>query len=155
MKRAPRNRFGWRDRYCVWLLSFALLSLLGAFAQPQLTLERQHFAYLAVFDITQSMNVQDVSHDDTELTRLRFAKRTLREIIHQLPCGNELGVGIFTQHRTLLLIAPVEVCESYGELLALIGKIDWRMAWDARSEVAKGLYSSVAVADAVLSLIHI
>lgn len=62
-----------------------------------------------------------------------------------LPCGSVVGVGLYTGHRSLLLFAPVEVCARYEEISTVVDKIDWRMAWVARSEVAKGLHSALAV----------
>ena len=60
-----------------------------------------------------------------------------------MDCGSEVGVGLFTGHRTLVLFAPVEVCAHYGDMAGTIAAIDWRMAWEARSEVAKGVHSAL------------
>ncbi len=106
-------------------------------------LERATYRYVFVFDITQSMNVMDVSADGSALTRLDYAKQSAAKSLSTLPCGAEVGLALFSGHRAFLLITPIEICANYGELLIMLDSIDWRMTWEARSEVAKGLYKSV------------
>ncbi|NKC11499.1 MAG: MxaL protein [Gammaproteobacteria bacterium] len=140
----------------VVLLAGALLLVLTTLFDPQLTYQQPRYRFLAVFDITQSMNVTDAGTSyDARLSRLTRAKHTLGEILPHLPCATEMGVGIFTQHRTLPLIAPVEVCANRNELAELIAKLSWEMAWDARSEVAKGLFSALSVAKTLGEHTHI
>lgn len=100
---------------------------------------------LIVFDITQSMNVQDMRWDNHAETRLEAAKQLVRASLNAVPCGSELGVGIFTGHRSFVLFKPVEACAHYAEISSVINDIDWRMAWAARSEVAKGIHSGLLV----------
>lgn len=128
----------------LWLLIGALALLLVALARPTANLERDFFNYLFVFDITQSMNVEDAGPGGAQ-SRLSFAKQTVRESLAELPCGSRAGLAIFTEHRSFLLFAPVEICEHYGELADMLSVIDWQMAWAARSEVAKGLFSGLVV----------
>jgi mxaL protein len=125
-------------------LSVAALAL--ALTRPTLVLERDAFRHLLVFDITQSMNVEDVPWRGGHRSRLEHAKASAIDALARLPCGSAAGVGLFTGHRTLLLFAPVEVCEHYGDISMTIRSVDWRMAWAARSEVAKGLHSSLEAA---------
>jgi mxaL protein len=49
----------------------------------------------------------------------------------------------FSGHRVFLLITPIEICANYRELTGIVGRIDWRMSWEARSEVAKGLHKGI------------
>ena len=49
-------------------------------------------------------------------TRLEQAKAAAVEALARLPCGSEVGLGLFTGHRTLVLFTPVEVCEHYGDI---------------------------------------
>jgi mxaL protein len=63
-----------------------------------------------------------------------------------LPCGSEAGLAIFAAHRTLVLFSPVEVCANFDALSEMLKKINWRMAWTARSEVSKGLFSAIEAA---------
>lgn len=124
-----------------WLLLAVVLLGIAAtrttFRIPQVT-----YRYLFVLDITQSMNVIDSESKYGELTRLEFAKVAVDSALAELPCGSEAGLGIFTEHRTFVMFTPVEVCGHYQALSGMLEKIDWRMAWAARSEVAKGLYSA-------------
>ena len=129
------------------LLGLLLVCLLLAltFAYPNVTLERDNYRYLFVFDITQSMNVEDVGQP--MIDRLSFAKQQLITALNELPCDSEAGLALFTGHRAFLLFTPVALCAHYDELVAMLNKVDWRMAWKARSEVAKGLYKSIALAE--------
>ena len=87
---------------------------------------------------------RDSQHWDAKYN-LELALALLPDL-EQLPCGSQLGLAIFTEHRSFLLFSPVEVCDNYTAISAMLDKVDWRMAWAARSEVAKGLYSSLSLA---------
>ena len=126
----------------------AALGLAAAgLGKPMLPLPADVFRHLVVFDITQSMNVGDAVPGDDTLTRLEHAKTVVLEAATTLPCGSELGLGLFTGHRTFLLVAPVEICTSYPDLVATVRAVDWRMAWTARSEIAKGVHSALGIAE--------
>ncbi len=133
----------------VVLLAVALALVVIALARPTLLLSSGVFRHLVVFDITQSMNVGDATPSDTAPTRLEHAKAAVLEAAAALPCGSEIGLGLFTGHRTFLVLAPVEVCASYADISEIVRGVDWRMAWAARSEVAKGVHSGLAVAKAL------
>ena len=109
-------------------------------------LDRDLFSHVVVFDVTQSMNVADMRQGGASVSRLQFAKQALRQALLQLPCGSKLGLGLFTEYRSYLLFAPVEVCANLSELRATLDHIDTRMAWTGNSEVAKGLFSGIAIA---------
>jgi len=102
--------------------------------------------HVVVLDITQSMNVPDVAYQGRPLPRLAAAKAMLADAIVELPCGSKIGLGLFTEYRALVILAPVEVCANRAELLASLAQIDGRMAWTGNSEVAKGLNSSLRAA---------
>jgi mxaL protein len=131
------------------LLAVALLLVAIALAKPTLPLSSGVFRHLVVFDITQSMNVGDATPADAAPTRLEHAKAAVLEAAAALPCGSEIGLGLFAGHRTFLVLAPVEVCASYADISEIVRTVDWRMAWAARSEVAKGVHSGLAVAEAL------
>jgi mxaL protein len=134
----------WRNPQVMFL--FLSLVLLGAtFARPTMQLEKQTYRYVFVFDISQSMNVMDVSDTGGPITRLNYAKQTAIESLLTLPCGTEVGLALFTGHRAFLLTTPIETCDNYRELSSMLNNIDWRMTWEARSEIAKGLYKSIAL----------
>lgn len=80
-----------------------------------------------VFDISQSMNVQDYELDGAPISRLSIAHEAVRRTLRDLPCGSRVGWAAFTGYRTILLLAPVEVCDYYNDLLASLDQIDGRM----------------------------
>ncbi len=127
-------------------LLVACAALVVGLANPSMEVGRTLHRQLLVFDITQSMNVVDDPRGADPPTRLDRARRAALGAMAKLPCGSQIGLGLFTGHRTLVLFAPVEVCAHYGDMAATIEAIDWRMAWEARSEVAKGLHSALLAA---------
>ncbi|KRB87454.1 VWA domain-containing protein [Noviherbaspirillum sp. Root189] len=134
---------GWaRD----WLLALATLLLVLAALLPPVTMERRVFSHLLVFDITQSMNVADQSIDGASLTRLAWGKRMASQALADLPCGSRLGLSVFASRRTLMVLAPVEICANYDELEQAISQIDSRMAWNQASVIARGLYTAIEAA---------
>ena len=146
MKLRHALHVSWRDGRDRWLLAGAALALAGGLFNPGLTLERARVEHVVVLDITQSMNVTDVQIDGRPVSRLAYAKQALHDALLQLPCGSKLGWGIFTEYRSLLLIAPIEVCANLGELRSTLARIDTPMAWSGNSEIAKGLHSGIGIA---------
>ncbi len=127
------------------LLVISLCLLAATFTSPTMQLERATYRYVFVFDISQSMNVMDIPDTDLSITRLNYAKQTAAKSLSILPCGTEVGLALFTGHRAFLLITPIEICANYRELSSILNNIDWRMMWEARSEIAKGLFKSIAL----------
>jgi mxaL protein len=124
-----------------WLLpTLAFLFLLIAILIPPFNLPRTTYEYLVVFDITQSMNVEDYDLSGVPTSRLTFAREAVRRTLHELPCGSRVGWGVFAEYRTLVLLAPIEVCSNYNDLLASLDRIDGRMRWGNASQVSKGLF---------------
>ncbi len=128
-----------------WLLAGAAAALAIACLDLSVPAERSLFEHVVVLDITQSMNVQDQMLAGQPVSRLTLAKQALRRALRELPCGSKVGWAVFTEYRSFLLMAPVEVCANLGELQSTLGRIDGRMAWSGNSEVAKGLHSGIAV----------
>jgi mxaL protein len=135
-----------RDRR-LWLLLLAALLLALSFAQPTLTLPRASYRYVFVFDITESMNVRDSGANGRQ-SRLDAARQAVDEALLALAqsCTNQVGLALFSAHRTLLLFEPVEVCSHLHELRKVVTGIGPQLAWESRSEVAKGLYSGLVIA---------
>ncbi|HSN33580.1 MAG TPA: vWA domain-containing protein [Ideonella sp.] len=136
----------WRRDADRWCLGAAVLALGATFLHPHARVEQPLFDHVVVFDITQSMNVEDMQRGGKPVSRLRFARQALRDALLRLPCGSKVGWGVFTEYRSLLLFAPVEICANLAELRASLDHIDNRMAWVGASEVAKGLYSGIGMA---------
>jgi mxaL protein len=124
----------------------ALILLLAALLLPTVKLPRPTYTYIVFFDITQSMNVQDYDLDGVPVSRLVYARRALKRALRDLPCGSRVGLGAFAEYRTLLLVAPIEVCGNYGDLLTSIDYIDGRMRWRDSSEITKGIFWSIRAA---------
>jgi mxaL protein len=85
------------------------------------------------------------------VSRLIYARDATRRVLRELPCGSRVGWGAFTGYRTVLLLAPVEVCTNYNDLLASLDQIDGRMRWSNASEITKGAYWAVLAAQATES----
>ena len=124
-----------------WLTpTLTFLLLLVAIGIPPFNVSRATYDYLVVFDITQSMNVEDYDINGVPTSRLTFARAAVRRTLHELPCGSRVGWGVFAEYRTLVLLAPIEVCSNYNDLLASLDRIDGRMRWGNASEISKGLF---------------
>jgi mxaL protein len=124
----------------------ALLLLLIALLIPAIPLTHDTYESMVIFDITQSMDVEDYELGGHPISRLKYAQEAARRALRQLPCGSKVGWGAFAGYRTLLLLAPVEVCENYGDLLTSLAKVDGSMRWENASEITKGVYWSMRAA---------
>ncbi len=141
-----RLRGSWQRQRDRCLLGAAALALAGCFLNPGWTLQRPLFEHVIVLDVTQSMNVTDQQLDAKPASRLAFAKQALRQSLLGLPCGSKVGWAIFTEYRSFLLLAPIEVCANLSELRSTLAQIDGRMAWSGNSEIAKGVHSAIGIA---------
>ena len=143
-------RFTHLDRSFISMV-LVLGLLLLALSMPRFELPRDSYDYIVVFDISQSMNVEDYELDGVPVSRLDYAREAVRRVLPKLPCGSRIGWAAFTGYQTLLLITPVEVCEHYNDLLASIAQIDRRMRWSNASEITKGIYWAILAAQATES----
>ena len=142
------RRLAWPSpaRLRAWTPGLAAALLLLACAMPPIDLPRDTVDVVVVFDITQSMDVQDVELDGARTSRLAFARESARRALATLPCGSRVGWAAFTEYRTLMLLAPIEVCGNYGDLLATLARIDGRIRWGNASEIAKGVFWALRAA---------
>jgi mxaL protein len=142
---------GHRETLALWMAAGLLLL---AWLNPGWTGRRQVLDLVAVLDITQSMDVADmnVGDDPTPVSRLTRSRQLLLQALPTLPCGSRVGLAIFSEYRSLLLLAPVEVCDNYRDLKQTLASIDGRMAWTGNSEIAKGLYNALEAAKSLPSL---
>jgi mxaL protein len=124
----------------------ALVLLLIALFVPPIPLKHDTYESLVIFDITQSMDVEDYDVGNTPVSRLKFARDAAKRALRELPCGSKVGWGAFAGYRTLILLAPVEVCENYGDLLTSLAKVNGSMRWENASEITKGVYWSMRAA---------
>ena len=130
-------------------ITLALILMICALCAPHIRVPQKTYSYIVVFDITQSMNVEDYELDGMSVSRLAFAREAVRRALRELPCGSRVGWGAFAEYRTILLLAPVEVCANYNDLLASLQSIDGRMRWANASEVRKGVYWAMRAAKEV------
>lgn len=113
----------------------ASLLALAAAVGPSVPGHRALRDVLVVVDITRSMNVRDMDGR----SRLDAARAMLKGWIAGLPCGSRVGLGFFTERRSLTLLDPVEICSDYAALAGTLDALDWRMAWEGDSMISKGL----------------
>ena len=131
-----------------WALAAALVLTTVAAVGPRLTRERALVDVLFVVDITQSMMTRDMGPPDAGAaprdrdgtSRLAFVRRLVPQLVAALPCGSRAGLAVFTERRTLTFIEPVEVCEDFAPLTSAVAALDWRMAWEGDSFVAKAVH---------------
>ncbi len=128
-----------------WALLAAAGLLAAAVLRPYGWREAAAYPLVAVVDITRSMNVRDMRLSGVATDRIGYVRTALRRMLRRLPCGSRLGVGVFTGRRTTLLLMPLEVCGHFHELSRVIGRLDWRMAWEADSRVAAGLLDAMTL----------
>jgi mxaL protein len=121
----------------------ALLLLLASVSMSPLDIAQPVHDIQVTFDISQSMNVEDVVLDQSATSRLTLAKTAARALLLDLPCGSRVGWGVFSGHRVITLITPLEVCSHYAGLLASLEKIDGRMRWEEASNIGKGLHQGI------------
>jgi len=139
----------WRERPAACLLLLAALLLSVALFRPKLPIQERLIQALLVIDITQSMNVLDGSWSGVSISRGELARRAAAELLTQLPCGSRIGLGIFNEYRTFVLLAPMEVCGNFNELNTTLSTIGNRMSWAGASEIAKGINSGLQTVEAL------
>lgn len=132
-----------------WPIGLALALLVAAVWLPPVTLQRPTYHYLVTFDITQSMNVDDMQLAGQAATRLAAARGAMQQALRELPCGSKVGWAVFADYRVMPLLLPVEVCGHYEELLASLARIDGTMRWANASNIGKGLSWTIRSARAI------
>ena len=135
---------GWR--FGCLFAACALVSL--SLARPALPLSRPVYRYLFIIDITQSMNARDYHQDGLPADRLGFVKASIRQALHEMPCGSEVGLGLFTTRNSQVLFDPLEICGHFPLIADVLDHVDWRMAWAADSHISRGVYTGLREAAA-------
>jgi mxaL protein len=139
--------FDRRTALLVGVLALTFLAIIGF----HLVRNQRIADVLAVVDITGSMNTRDMGSPRGSQNRLEAAKAALINLMQDVPCDSRLGLGIFSERIAYLMFDPVEVCNNYDALEEAIVGLDWRMAWEGDSYIAKGLYSSIDLASSLKS----
>lgn len=96
-----------------------------------------------IFDVTQSMNVEDFELDGRRVGRLEYAKYAVAQALKNPRCDTRIGWGVFAGRKIVLLLAPVEVCGNYSALLEALAGIDSRMDFEHASEIQNGLFRTI------------
>lgn len=130
------------------MLALAGALILAALAAIGYSYQREQNVVdaIAVIDITGSMNARDGAGAAGTKSRIDAARDAILDLTQRLPCRSRLGLGIFTERRSFLLFGPADICENYDALEGALQQLDWRMAWEGDSFIAKGLYSAVEIA---------
>jgi mxaL protein len=126
---------------CVLILIACLL--------PPIARQASVYRYLLVFDISQSMDVEDAQLDGERRSRFQLSKAAAQALIGSLPCGSEVGLAVFAATRTVTLLTNLEVCEHYNGLLVSLDLIDGRMRFKNASSIGKGLHQSLRAASSI------
>lgn len=136
-----------RAKFCrnglnLWL---ALIALLVAMLNPSIKLPRDIHNYVFVIDITQSMNVSDMTIAGLSATRLDYVRHLLGTTLDKLSCGTKVSIALFANAEVVPLNIPIEVCANYGVLQETLAHLEWRMAWRGSSHLRLGLQSASAM----------
>jgi mxaL protein len=123
-----------------WRLAGVLSLLMASVLLPDINLSRKTFEYMVTFDVTQSMNVEDVELDARPVRRLVLARAAMRDVLRNIPCGSKVGWSVFSGYRSFVLLRPIEVCANYEVLLSSLDKIGDPMRWANASNIGKGVY---------------
>lgn len=134
-----------RHRRDIALLSAALLLLIIAMFKPTWPIKRDIYSYLLVADISQSMNVKDMSILGKPVTRMEYQQHLLHRIIGELPCGTLVGIGLFAGDSVAALYVPIEVCSNFHAIEDSIDHLDWRMSWSGNSKIRTSLFTLARV----------
>ena len=123
----------------ITLLSAAMLMLIIALFNPTFPVKRDIYSYLFVADITQSSNVKDATLDGKLVTRMQYQQYLLHRIIGEMPCGTQVGIGLFAGVSVAALYTPIEVCENFAAIDDTIDHLDWRTGWSGNSRVRESM----------------
>ncbi|HLS42599.1 MAG TPA: vWA domain-containing protein [Paenalcaligenes sp.] len=132
------------------LLTAVVCTALAVWA-PTWQREQATYNLLFTLDVTGSMNVRDYEWQGQPQSRLERSKNVLLELLQNLPCGSKAGLAIFTERRSFLLLENMEVCANYSPLSQAITMLNWRMAWEGDSHIARGLFHAIDLAQSLES----
>lgn len=136
------GRFALKD-YRFYLLVSAFIAMLCVFLFPTRLENKPIYHLTFIIDITRSMNATDYQQNDKAVSRLEFVKKSLQQLLLELPCQSTISLGVFTERRSTLLFEPIEVCAGLIEIESTINALDWRMAWAADSRISHALKQTI------------
>ncbi len=128
-----------RHRRDITLLTAAFILLIVALFKPTVPIKRDIYSYLLVADISQSMNVVDESINGKPVTRMQYQQHLMHRVIGEMPCGTQVGIGLFAGVSVAALYTPIEVCENFAAIEDTIDHLDWRTGWSGNSRVRESM----------------
>lgn len=128
-----------RHRRDIALLSAALIFLIIALFKPSLPIKRDIYSYMLVADISQSMNVKDMSIAGKTVSRMEYQQYMMHRIVSELPCGTQVSIGVFAGVSVAALYTPIEVCENFNAIDDGINNLEWRMGWSGNSRIRESM----------------
>ncbi|MGB7815953.1 MAG: VWA domain-containing protein [Methylotenera sp.] len=128
-----------RHRRDITMLIAALLLLIIAMFKPTVPVKRDIYSYLLVADISQSMNVKDMSLDGKPVSRMQYQQFLLHRIIGEMPCGTQVSIGLFAGVSVAALYTPIEVCANFAAIEDTIDHLDWRNGWSGNSRIRESM----------------
>ena len=123
------------------LLAAALILLVAALFRPAIPVQRNIYSYLVVVDISQSMNVIDMTLNGKPASRIAYTRQLLHDLITSMPCGTRVSIALFAGVSVAELYTPIEVCANYAAIQDTIDHLDWRTAWSGNSRVRESMLS--------------
>jgi len=132
-----------------WPLLLVLALLVIALLLRPIALPGSVHTWQVTFDVSQSMDVEDVDLDGRTVSRLTLARAAAAELVRALPCGSRVGWSATVAQRTLMLTTPIETCRHYDALLSTLAGVDGSLRWAQGSSVGKGLHQSLRAAQAL------
>ena len=123
----------------------AFICLVLALLKPTFPLKHNIYSYILVADISQSMNVVDMSLDGKPASRMVYTQRMMHDVIASLPCGTNVSIGLFAGVSVAALYTPIEVCDNFDALQDTIDHLDWRTAWSGNTRIRESLFSLARV----------
>ena len=120
-------------------LFLTVLSITIAIINPSVPFKRDIYNYIFVVDISQSMNTQDMILNNQKISRLDYAKTTLRSVLEQLPCKTKVSIGMFAGVSVAATYTPIEICENFSAINTTIDHLDWRSTWSGNTRIRESL----------------
>jgi len=161
-----KGKAGWLK---LSLLFLSFLFLVFSFSNPLWKTKIKTHNYLAVIDITQSMGCLDYFENGKEMSRLQMVKKSLKNLLEELPQNSRLGLAVFagtpvyslgtdffdvknkkalqfklsnspSRNVVLPITTPLSVGDSRKELEGMIEEINLGWMWSGGSPITSSLF---------------
>jgi mxaL protein len=85
------------------------------------------------------MNVVDESINGKPVSRMQYQQHLMHRIVGEMPCGTQVGIGLFAGVSVAALYTPIEVCENFAAIEDTIDHLDWRTGWSGNSRIRESM----------------